>query len=82
MLFLFDDAKMERGEACTTFYRFDVKKGPQEAAVSFQCVPSQKQAPVRTTFTTTRLPGCDDLSLTEYQFAGDAEAHGVPAVIR
>ena len=29
-LIVHDDAKMERGEPCTTFYRFDPAKGPQE----------------------------------------------------
>jgi hypothetical protein len=81
-LIVHDDAKMARGEACTTFYRFDPKKGPQEEAVSFQCIPAQKEVPARTTLVTKRLPGCDDLALAEYQFAGDAEAHGVPRVTR
>jgi hypothetical protein len=67
VLVVHDDAKMARGEPCTTFYRFDPAEGPKEALVSFHCKPM-------TTVTT-------DLGvkrLVEYQIAGDSEAHGVP----
>src|ERR1041384_659226 len=41
-LIVHDDAKMARGEPCTTFYRFDPAKGPQEEAVSFHCTPATR----------------------------------------
>ena len=34
-LIVHDDAKMQKGEACTTVYRFDRVKGPQQELVSF-----------------------------------------------
>src|SRR6516225_10924397 len=39
VLIVHDSAKMARGEACTTFYRFDPGKGPKETLVSFHCIP-------------------------------------------
>src|SRR5580765_6291519 len=43
-LIVHDDAKMERGEACTSFYRFDAVKGPQEEVLSFHCTPATRKA--------------------------------------
>src|SRR5437762_7370421 len=42
VLIVHDDEKMSRGEACTTFYRFDPSKGPQEKLISFHCLPVQR----------------------------------------
>ena len=39
VLIVHDDEKMAHGEACTSFYRFDRPKGPQEEIVSFHCKP-------------------------------------------
>jgi len=78
VLIVHDDAKMAHGEACTSFYRFDTAKGPQEEIVSFHCQPEAKAVAQQTTFTYTRGElGCE--KLVSYQIAGDAEAHGVPA---
>ena len=79
VLIVHDDQKMERGEACTTFYRFDPARGPQEELISFHCTPV-----LRTATDTTRLTlserddaaGCK--RLLEYQIAGEAEAHAIP----
>lgn len=77
VLIVHDSAKMARGEACTSFYRFKPGVGPQEALVSFHCRPRQANAVDQTTFTVASTePGCK--RLVEYQIAGDAEAHGVP----
>ena len=79
VLFTHDEVKMARGEPCTTIYLFEPAKGPAEEIVSFHCLPRPR--PVATRFTVRTRPndalgfGC---ILTEYQFAGDAEAHGVP----
>lgn len=82
VLFVHDDAKMARGEPCTTVYRYEPGKGPQEEIVSFHCQP--RQTAVAETFILTTqsnlqlgLSGC---TLKAYQFAGDSEAHGVPIV--
>jgi hypothetical protein len=77
VLIVHDNAKMARGEACTTFYRFDRTKGPQHAIVSFHCVPRQTNTVATATFmTVSSEPGCR--RLVEYQIAGDSEAHGIP----
>lgn len=79
VLFTHDNTKMARGEPCTTVYLFEPTKGPAEEITSFHCIPIPRKAVDR--FTITTQPnvvlgyGC---VLTAYQFAGDAEAHGVP----
>ena len=76
-LFEHDDARMARGEPCTRVLRFNPGKGPAEELVAFHCKPRWGQAPDKFTAATSRLP--DGMRvLTEYQFAGDDEAHGVP----
>ena len=78
VLIVHDDLKMAKGEACTTFYRFDLKTGPQEALVSFHCQPIERRVVAETTLT-TNYQGSGCKRLVEYQIAGDSEAHGVPA---
>ena len=74
-----DDAKMERGEPCTSFYRFDPVKGPQEAVLSFHCTPANRKLVDKTTFTQTeKVASVGIARVTEFQFAGDCEAHGIP----
>jgi hypothetical protein len=80
VLFTHDDAKMARGEPCTTVYLFEPAKGrPAEEIASFYCIPTLRK--VVNKFTVTTRPnatlgfGC---VLTEFQFAGDSEGHGVP----
>jgi hypothetical protein len=76
VLIVHDNARMARGEPCTTFYRFDTA-GPKEELVSFHCTPKKTGAAATTTFTTVSSePGCK--RLVEYQIAGDTEAHGIP----
>lgn len=75
-MFVHDDAAMARGEACTRVY-----KGGGEVAsklvVAFHCVPIQraKSASFMVRMNQT-APGVTEIS--EYQFKGDTEAHGVP----
>lgn len=78
VMILHDSEKMSRGEACTTFYRFDRVKGPQEALLSFHCQPMLHNGVRETTFTYADdgQNGCK--RLIKYQIAGDEEAHGVP----
>lgn len=77
VLIVHDDQKMQRGEPCTTFYRFDLEGGPKEALVSFHCKPRRTAAADTTTLSTVMIePGAKEL--VEYQIAGDSEAHGIP----
>ena len=80
VLFTHDDALMARGEPCTTVRLFEPGTGPSETIASFHCVPVRR--PVVSVFTLRTRPNLTDrlgCVLTEYQFAGDGEGHGVPA---
>lgn len=77
-LFVHDDAKMAKGEACTSIYRFDPRTGPKEQVIAFHCTPVQREVCDKATFK-VRDRAQDIPLLTEYQFAGDSEGHGVPA---
>ena len=59
--------------------RFDPVKGPQEEVVSFHCTPASRKLVDKTTFTQTeKVASIGIARVTEYQFAGDCEAHGIP----
>jgi hypothetical protein len=79
VLFTHDDANMTRGEPCTTVRLFEPEGGPTEEIASFHCIPSSRNIvhkfTLRTRPNTEMGFGC---VLTEYQFAGDTEGHGVP----
>lgn len=77
VMFEHDDARMARGEPCTRVLRFEPGTGPTEEIVAFHCKPRWGKAPTRFTAATDRKPDGVRI-LTEYQFAGDEEAHGVP----
>ncbi len=80
VLFVHDDAKMARGEPCTTVRLFNPGEGPGETIASFHCIP--RQAPVSNKFRVETRPNTElgfGCVLVEYQFAGDPEAHGVPS---
>jgi len=80
VLIVHDDEKMALGEACTTFYRFDPARGPQEEILSFHCTPVQRTVAGKTRLTLSERsdPGCK--RLLEYQVAGDSEAHAIPVM--
>ena len=77
VIFVHDDERMARGEPCTSVHRFEPGKGPGEEIVAFHCKPRWTKAPARFTTATTPKPDGPRV-LTEYQFAGDEEARGVP----
>jgi hypothetical protein len=80
VLFIHDAQKMARGEPCTSIRLFDPVKGPLEELASFHCVPKQRRVVGR--FTLRTRPNIElgyGCILTEYQFEGDSEGHGVPA---
>src|SRR2546430_16157539 len=77
VLIVHDSGKMARGEACTTFYRFEPGKGPKEELLSFHCKPVPRAAVAQTTLSVVETSaGCKRLA--EYQIGGDSEAHGIP----
>ena len=79
VVFAHDNTKMARGEPCTTVYLFEPGKGRAEAIASFHCIPKRRPAVYK--FTITTEPNADlgfGCLLTEFQFAGDSEGHGVP----
>jgi hypothetical protein len=81
VMFEHDDARMARGEPCTRVLRFVPGEGPAEELVAFHCKPRWGQPPDKFKAATDRLPDGVRV-LTEYQFAGDDEAHGVPSKAR
>lgn len=79
-LIVHDDAKMAKGEPCTTIYRFDPKTGPKEQVVAFMCLPHRGVTSTANTLTVRSGNGWLDVgTLQAYEFAGDNETHGVPA---
>ena len=78
VVFVHDDSKMARGGPCTSVHRFEPGKGMGEEIVAFHCKPRWGKAPSTFTKSTSRVPGGPPV-MTEYQFAGDEEAHLVPA---
>ena len=78
VVFIHDDARMARGEPCTSVHRYDPEKCVGEVLVGFHCKPRWGKAPERFTQATSRRPDGPPV-MTEYQFAGDDEAHQIPA---
>jgi len=81
--FVHDDRRMSRGEPCTSVYLVEPGKGRGEEIASFHCIPRVRKSvgsfTVRTRPNVELAFGC---ILTEYQFAGDTEGHGVPEPMR
>ena len=81
VVFVHDDEKMARGGPCTSVHEFDEQKGLGKEIVAFHCKPRWTKAPERFTQATTSRPDGPRV-MTEYQFAGDEEAHGIPTSAR
>jgi hypothetical protein len=76
-----DEDKMAGGAPCTAFYRVGRRNRPLEEVVAFHCIPRERKAVPSFTTTVISKPGLriDSFdTLTEFQFAGDGEGHGVP----
>ena len=75
-LFVHDDTAMTRGEACTRVYKGNAEIS-SKLVVAFHCVPLER---AKSAYFAVRMnqvaPGVTEV--TEYQFKGDTEAHGVP----
>jgi hypothetical protein len=77
-LIVHDDDKMARGEPCTTVYLYHGKVA--KPLVSFMCKPEAR--PVTQKMIVKCVPNTLTWTtdvMTEYQFAGETEAHGVPS---
>lgn len=76
-LFVHDDAAMQRGEACTYVY-----EGAGEAlnrlVISFHCIHVARAKADHFMVRSVKTPA-GVTEVREFQFAGDTEAHGVPA---
>ena len=77
VVFVHDD-RMYTGEPCTTVYRFEPGVGAREILVMFACRAKNAPAVKEFTLRTDRDPMFGCARLTEFQFPGDTEAHGVP----
>jgi hypothetical protein len=77
VVFVHDDERMARGEPCTSVHRYEPGKGAGEELVAFHCTPRWGKAPGKFTKAVTTRPDRPPV-MTEYQFAGDEEAHLVP----
>ena len=77
-LFVHDDAAMTRGEACTRVYKGNAEISNKLIA-AFHCVRIER---AKSDYFAVRMnqvaPGVTQV--TEYQFKGDTEAHGVPTL--
>jgi hypothetical protein len=79
VVFTHDNAKMARGEPCTTVYLLEPPKGRAEEIASFHCIPTTRRVVHKfTTMTRPNIAAGFGCVLTEFQFAGDSEGHGVP----
>jgi hypothetical protein len=81
VVFVHDDARMAAGQPCTSVHRFVPGKGVGEEIVAFHCQPRWGQAPDKFTQAVTTTPDGRRV-MTEYQFAGDQEAHAIPRTAR
>ena len=75
-----DEDRVRRGEACTALYHVGTRTPPLEEVVSFQCIPHERKMVPTFTVTVSAHAASGVDTLTEYQFAGDSEGHGVPTV--
>ena len=77
VVFVHDDARMARGEPCTSVHRYSTDKGVGEELVAFHCKPRWGKAPKTFTQNTMTKPDGPPV-MTVYQFAGDEESHEIP----
>jgi len=73
-----DEGNMARGEPCTALYLVGTGTHPLEEVVSFHCIPRERKVVPSFSIAVSSDPVLGIDVLTEYQFAGDSEGHGVP----
>ena len=82
-IFIHDDAKMARGEACLYVYRYRVDPNgkpeakPENLVVSFHCEPIERPK-ANETVLTYGVTDIGSLELREIQFTGSSKGHRVP----
>ena len=69
---------MTRDEPCTALYLVGQRTRPLEEVVSFHCIPRERRVVPSFSIAVSSDPALGIDVLTEYQFAGDSEGHGVP----
>ena len=77
-LVVHDDARMAKGEPCTSIYRFVPGRGPKALEVEFMCKPEERTVCDKTTFAIRRNAATGFNEFAWYQFAGDSEIHRIP----
>jgi hypothetical protein len=73
-----DEDKMTRGEPCTALYHVGTQMFLLDEVVSFRCIPHERKIASSFVTTVSSNPALGIDTLTEYQFAGNSEGHGVP----
>src|ERR1700682_6659072 len=73
-----DEGNMTRSEPCTALYLVGTGTHPLEEAVSFHCILRERKVVSSFSITARSDPKLGIDVLTEYQFKGDSEGHGVP----
>jgi hypothetical protein len=79
-MFLHDEDKMAKGEACTWVYQKGKTGEFDKLVVSFHCIPINRDQPAKTFTVGVSMPNpaIGIPELLDYQFAGSLEAHRVP----
>ncbi|MEK6302388.1 MAG: hypothetical protein AABO41_16885 [Acidobacteriota bacterium] len=79
-LFLHDEAKMERGEPCTSVYGRGETGKFDKLVASFHCIPVNREEPAKQFMVI--IAGMNSPftmpEVVEYRFAGSIEGHQVP----
>ena len=75
VLFVHDDTAPG---PCTTVCLFEPSKGPSEEIAAFHCIPTARRIVDKFTVRTRPSSWGYGVVLTEFQFAGETEGHGVP----
>jgi hypothetical protein len=73
-----DEYKMTRGQPCTALYHVGTQMRLLDEVVSFRCIPHERKIAPSFATTVSSNPALGVDTLTEFQFAGDSEGHGVP----
>ena len=72
-----DNDRMARGEPCTYIYAYNDRTKP---VVTFHCTHLERDPAGANTATLATMSDGSMQQLLEFQFAGEASAHGVPSV--
>ena len=82
-IFVHDDSKMAKGEACLYVYSYSVDQNgkpearPENLVVSFHCEPTERPKATETVLTYA-MAANGSFELREIQFTGSSKGHRVP----